>query len=44
VTQDQDLHILAAALLASSPSQPNSLIVTRYNSQNTTTRDHAMIT
>src|SRR3954463_1667774 len=35
---------LAAVLLASSPSQPNSLTVIRYCSRNTTVRDHVMIT
>jgi hypothetical protein len=35
---------LAAVLLASSPSQPNSLIVIRYSSRNNTVHDHVMIT
>jgi hypothetical protein len=35
---------LVAVLLASNPSQPNSLIVIRYSSQNNTVRDHVMIT
>jgi hypothetical protein len=35
---------LAAALRASRPSQPNSLIVVRYSSRNNTTGDHVMIT
>jgi tRNA1(Val) A37 N6-methylase TrmN6 len=35
---------LAAVLLASNPSQPNNLIVIRYNSRNNTVRDHVMIT
>jgi hypothetical protein len=35
---------LAAVLLASSPSQPNSLIVIRYSSRNNTAHDHVMIT
>jgi hypothetical protein len=34
---------LAAVLLARSPSQSNSLIVTRYNNRNSTARDHLMI-
>ncbi len=35
---------LAAVLLASSPSQPTSLIVIRYSSRNSTVCDHAMTT
>ena len=44
VAQDEDLDVLGAVLLVSSPNQPNSVIVIRYSSRNSTVRDHAMIT
>jgi hypothetical protein len=34
---------VAVVLFASSPSQPNSLIVTRCSSRNSTVRDHIVI-
>ena len=44
MAQDEDFDVLGCGLLASSPSQPNSLIVIRCSSRNNTTHDHVMIT